>query len=171
LVGDLGFGAAANLADLRGPAGGGDGLLRALGPAFHAGFGLFGVATFLGCDGPGVAFLAGDLPRGLVFCTGRELPALLWLLDPAGVVFRVSGLPREGGGALLALWRPLGNLDCAPGPAFHAGFGDGERELSAYASRSCGPRASVPSRRRPSKRWGCTVCPLAARPNIRCGLW
>ena len=146
MVGGLGFGAAANLDDLRGPAGGGDGLLvRAPGPAFHAGFGLFGVATFLGCEGPGVAFLVGDLPRGLVFCTGREL------LNPVGVVVRASGLPREGGGALPALWRPgpafdagfgdgvrpgigfgeparlrrlLGDLDCAPGPAFHAGFGD-----------------------------------------------
>ena len=149
-----GFGAA-NLDDLRGPAGGGDGLLaRAPGPAFHAGFGLFGVATFFGCegpgvaflcrDGPGVAFLAGDLPRAPAFCAGREL------LDPVGVVVRVSGLPREGGGALPALWRPafdagfgdgvrpgdwfgeparlLGDLDCFPGPAFHAGLGDGARE-------------------------------------------
>jgi len=124
LAGGLG-GGAANLVDLRGPAGGGVGLLaRAPGPAFHAGFGLFGVApAFLGCDGPGVAFLgrdgpgvaflAGDLPRELAFCTGREL------LNPVGVVFRVSGLPREGGGALPALWRP--------GPAFDAGFGDGVR--------------------------------------------
>jgi len=148
LAGGFG-GCAANLVDLR-DGGGGDGFLRAPGPAFHAGFAgdLFGAGILLppfGCEGPGVAFLAGDPPRGA---------DLLWLLDSAGVAFRVRDLPREG--ALLALWslprvgefgggllpdlrglafragglpREDGGALFAlrPGPAFHAGFGDAER--------------------------------------------
>jgi len=93
-----------------------------------------------GLNGPGV----GDLPLGLSFRSGcLPLPPLNFGIRRwAGQLWLDRDSPGEGnlnrgcGGALPFLWRP--------GPAFHGGFGDGERPVVGPGELAAG---GLPGRR------------------------